>query len=374
MTVVDYSDWVEGIHHKAERLGVVFLQLGSSNGPARRALAESRLTVQSVSDYMASNSGDAVGTVVIDAIETLAARVTEISMGALRERVFSDVENGIRVILLSRAPRIAFPAVVGSSLLDDASFAHAPVLKCQGAEQFPTCTEDDADPKEVLDETLRELGSELCASLDRVLYENLLTGEAALGTLNARELEALDGAGITALEGEVREWNFSKHLVPLKNALDVALADDLEPQHHLAAVSAGLWKIERIIRREIRCRAVVAWDKNWRQQCLKGDLSAKVLDRATEAAYLGATSIGQLRDPLEWLSLGELLQLKDRTEIGDLGLNAAFWRRFGAQIMPIRNRLAHMRALRPEDAVEVVKWQRVLEMRLMRDSSAQSYR
>lgn len=374
MTVVDYSDWVEGIHHKAERLGVVFLQLGSSNGPARRALAESRLTVQSVSDYMASNSGDAVGTVVIDAIETLAARVTEISMGALRERVFSDVENGIRVILLSRAPRIAFPAVVGSSLLDDASFAHAPVLKCQGAEQFPTCTEDDADPKEVLHETLRELGSELCASLDRVLYENLLTGEAALGTLNARELEALDGAGITALEGEVREWNFSKHLVPLKNALDVALADDLEPQHHLAAVSAGLWKIERIIRREIRCRAVVAWDKNWRQQCLKGDLSAKVLDRATEAAYLGATSIGQLRDPLEWLSLGELLQLKDRTEIGDLGLNAAFWRRFGAQIMPIRNRLAHMRALRPEDAVEVVKWQRVLEMRLMRDSSAQSYR
>lgn len=369
MNVGDYSDWVEHIHHKAEQLRVVFLQLGFSNEPARRALVASHLTVQPVSDYMGSNRGDAVGTVVIDAMETLAAPVTDVSMGALRERVFSDVENGIRVILLSRAPRIAFPAVVGSSLLDDASFAHAPVLKCQGAEQFPTCAEDGADPTDVLHETLRELGSELCASLDRVIYENLLTGETALATLNARELEALDGAGITALEGTLREWNFSKYLVPLKTALDVALADDLEPQHHLAGVSAGLWKIERIIRREIRRQAIAAWDKNWRQQCLKGDLSGKVLDRATEAAYLGATSIKQLRDPLEWLSLGELLQLKDRTEIGDLGLNAALWRQFGAQIMPIRNRLAHMRALRPEDAADVVKWQRVLEIRLVRASS-----
>ncbi|WP_427008695.1 hypothetical protein [Pseudarthrobacter sp. H2] len=369
MTVVDYSDWVEHIHRKAKQLSVVFLQLGFSNEPARRALVASDLTVLGVGDYMESNRGDADGTLVIDAMEKFVAPAADVSLGALRERVFSDVEHGTRVILLSRAPRIAFPAVVGSSLLDDASFAHAPVLKCQGAEQFPTCAEDGADPTEVLHHTLRELGSELCASLDRVIYENSLTGETALGTLNARELEALDGAGITARTGALREWNFPKYLMPLKNALDVALADDVEPQHHLAEVSAGLWKIERIIRREIRRQAIAAWDQKWRQQCLKGDLPGKVLERATEAAYLGATSIKQLRDPLEWLSLGELLQIKDRTEIGDLGLNAALWRNFCAQIMPIRNRLAHMRALRPEDAAEVVKWQRVLELRLVRDSA-----
>lgn len=367
MTVVDYSDWVKQIHRKAKQLSVVFLQVGISNEPARRALLASDLTVLGVGDYMESKRGDVDGTLVIDGMEKFVNPAADVSLGALRERVFGDVEDGTRVILLSRAPRIAFPAVVGSSLLDDASFAHAPVLKCQGAEQFPTCAEDGANPAEVLHHTLRELGSELCASLDRVIYENSLIGEMALTTLNARELEALDGAGITARTGTLREWNFPKYLMPLKNALDVALADDVVPQHHLAEVSAGLWKIERIIRREIRRRAITAWDQQWRQQCLKGDLPGKVLERATEAAYLGATSIKQLRDPLEWLSLGELLQIKDRTEIGDLGLNTALWRNFSAQIMPIRNRLAHMRALRPEDAAEVVKWQRVLELRLGRD-------
>jgi len=204
---------------------------------------------------------------------------------------------------------------------------------------------------------------DLAASLDRVVYESLLIGQSALGLLNARELEALDGSSLTAPDGATRTWNFPKHLGPLKKALDEVLADALDPQQQLAEVSSGLWKIERIIRREVRRRAIAAWAENWRTQCLNGDLPEKVLERASESAYMGATSVKQLRDPLEWLSLGELLQLKDRSQIGDLGLSAAHWRQFSAQIMPIRNRLAHMRSLRPEDAADVVKWQRVLEMR-----------
>lgn len=364
MSDVDYSEWVDLIHRRAEQLRVVFVQLGSSNEPARRALIASHLTVKPVHEYICPDEALADGTLVIDKIEKLSEPNSGIQMGALRERVFRDVEAGVRVVLLSRAPRIAFPSVVGSSLLDDASFAHAPVVKGSGPEALPTCVADGADPMNVLSRTLRELGPELCASLDRVIYENLLTGQAALGLLNARELEALDGAGITARNGTHREWNFPGYLVSLKRALDEVLADALDPQHQLAEVSAGLWKIERIIRREVRRRAIAAWADSWRMQCLKGDLPTKVLERATEAAYLGANSIKQLRDPLEWLSLGELLGLRDRTEIGDLGLNAAFWRQFSAQIMPIRNRLAHMRTLHPEDAAEVVKWQRVLELRL----------
>ncbi|WP_194410043.1 hypothetical protein [Microbacterium cremeum] len=370
MSAVDYSAWVELIHQKAEQLRVVFLQLGSSNEPARRALTSSHLAVQTVRTYMKPDRERVEGTLLLDNMEDLAVTSPDVAMGALRERVFADVDAGTRVVLLSRAPRIAYPAVVGSSLLDDASFAHAPVVKSNGPEGFPACVEDGTDPTPLLRQALSELGPELCASLDRALYESMLTGETALSTLSARELEALDGAGITAPNGATRSWNFSKHLVPLKSALDDVLSDDLDPQHQLTDVSAGLWKIERIIRREIRKRAVTAWGGSWRQQCLNADLTEKVLERATEEAYLAATSIKHLRDPLEWLSLGELLQLKDRTEIGDLGLNAAFWRRFGAQIMPIRNRLAHMRTLRPDDATNVVKWQRVLELRLLKSGTS----
>lgn len=363
MSATDYSDWILGVHRKADQLRVVFLQLGSSNEPARRALRASQVTVTRVRDYLQSDGPPTTGTVVIDGMESLTMQSESTQMGALRERVFSDVEAGGRVILLSRAPRIAFPPVVGSSLLDDASVAHAPVVKSTGAHEWPTCVEDGASPADVLCRALTELGTDLSASLDRVVYESLLVGQSALGLLNARELEALDGSSLTAPDGATRTWNFPKHLGPLKKALDEVLADTLEPQQQLVEVSSGLWKIERIIRREVRRRAIAAWAENWRMQCLNGDLPEKVLERASESAYMGATSVKQLRDPLEWLSLGELLQLKDRSQIGDLGLSAAHWRQFSAQIMPIRNRLAHMRSLRPEDAADVVKWQRVLEMR-----------
>mgnify|MGYP003604088510 CR=1 FL=1 len=363
MSETDYSDWVLGIHRKVEQLRVVFLQLGSSNEPARRALTASHVTVISARNYLQLDSPATTRVVVIDDMELFTIPSEAVQMGALRARVFSDVEAGGAVILLSRAPRLAFPSVVGSSLLDDASLAHAPIVKSAGAHEWPTCVEDGASPADVLCRTLTELGMDLCASLDRVVYENLLTGKSALGLLNARELEALDGSGLTAPDGAARTWNFPKYLGPLKKALDEVLADALEPQQQLAWVSSGLWKIERIIRREVRRRAVAAWAENWRSQCLNGDLPGKVLERATESAYLGATSVKQVRDPLEWLSLGELLQLKERPQIGDLGLSAAHWRQFSAQIMPIRNRLAHMRSLRPEDAADVVKWQRVLEMR-----------
>lgn len=364
MSSVDYTDWVLAVHRKVGQFSVVFLQLGASNEPARRALLASHVTVLPVGDYLVADDPPATGILLIDEMESLTLPGAAAHMGTLREQVFRDVEGGSRVILLSRAPRIAFPSVVGSSLLDDASLAHAPIVKSTGADGWPACLADGTPADDLLCRTLTELGMDLCASLDRVVYENLLTGDAAMGLLTARELEALDGSSLTATDGASRTWNFPKYLVPLKKALDEVLADALEPQHQLAEVSGGLWKIERSIRRAVRRHAISAWADNWRTQCLNGDLPGKVLERATESAYLGATSMKQLRDPLEWLSLGELLQLKDRPEIGDLGLSPAHWRLFSAQIMPIRNRLAHMRSLRPEDAADVVKWQRVLEVRL----------
>lgn len=51
-------------------------------------------------------------------------------------------------------------------------------------------------------------------------------------------------------------------------------------------------------------------------------------------------------------------------EIRKRGLKDAHWRSFAVQIMPIRNRLAHMRALRPEakSADRARKWKRDHEL------------
>ncbi|MFF0989558.1 hypothetical protein [Kocuria nitroreducens] len=362
-----YANWVESIRDKAERFGVVFLQLGYNNEPARRALLCSGLATISVRDYMDNCDPRSPGPLVVDGIEVLAghsAKTQDFRMGNLREQVVREVTSGASVILLSRAPRVAFPSVVGSSLLDDASFAHAPAVHARGPEEMPTCSEDGLDAAEVLNRTLIELGFEVCASLDRALYENQLVGDDALTLLNARELEALDGAGLTSPNASQRSWNFGTRLLPLKGALDHAFANMIEPQHQLLDISANLWKIERLIRRQVRSQAISAWGSNWRVQCLNEDLRAKTLQRATESAYLGANSVKQLRDPLEWLSLGELLSIKDRREIGDLGMSSTLWNQFRLQVMPIRNRLAHMRAIQAGDAADVVKWLRLIEKKL----------
>jgi len=358
----DYADWVEGLLRKTSRLGVVFVQLGAANEPARRALKGANVRVTEVTDYLESEPDD-IRTVVIDCLERLLLPGRADLLAPLRERVFSEIDDGIRFILLSRAPKIAFPDVPGSSLLDDASFAHGPTFAGR-FDSVPTCDVDGRSVDAVLRESLAELGPEVCASLDRVIFESMLLGTEALNSLVARELEALDGAGITTKGHGVRQWAFPRQLVSLKEALSSVLGSQHGAQPQLADVSSGLWTIERLLRSAVRDRACAAWGKQWKKQLLNPTLQAQVLDRARESAYLAATGIGQLRDPLEWLSLGELLQLRDNPTIGNLGLDAAIWRNFSVQVMPIRNRTAHMRNLHPRDAVDVLKWLRVLESRL----------
>jgi hypothetical protein len=359
-----YGDWITALRHKAARHNPLFLQLGAAREPARRALPDAGLAVLALKDYMARQDDCTEAVLVIDKVEQLTSASSDMTIGELREKVFKHIDLGNQLILLSRAPRAAFPAVPGSSLLDDATFVHGPHEDMSDHAQWPSCRMDGAVADEVLPAALRELGPEVWGSLDRVIFDCLLLGEEALSVFTARELEALEGAGVISLGEAGRSWNFPRHLSPLKEALADVLAAEVKPQSQLAEVSRGLWEMERLIRRAIRARAVAAWGTAWRTQCLQEGLRDEVLRRATEATYIGANSIKLIRDPLEWLTLGELLDLKSRNEIGNLGLGPTHWRKFGEQIAPIRNRLAHMRTLHPGDATDVVKWLRVLELKL----------
>lgn len=87
---------------------------------------------------------------------------------------------------------------------------------------------------------------------------------------------------------------------------------------------------------------------------MHGDLEAKVLERARNDNSPDASSVSDLRDPLEWLSLGELLKVVEKS--GFIGADALFWRRFGADVIPIRNRLSHMRLIRKGDRETALAW------------------
>lgn len=353
MTDEALAQWLRDTRRRAARLKLLFLQLGCLSEEARRLLT-TEFGVVTVNAYLAGDRREDRALVVIDGVENLIKPVGRTTMGALRERVFADLDSGNELVLLSRAPRAAFPEVPGSSLLDDATFAHG----------YRDGTIDRKSEHYPLELALRELGTAVCSSLDRVLFECLMSGDRALQMLTSREVEALDGSGIISLSDPGESWLDTASVNLLKRALAEVLASEVAPQDQLAQVTEGLWEIERRIRRTVRQRAIAAWGATWLTQCLHGDLQAKVLGRATETAYLGANSVKLLRDPLEWLSLGELLELKSRSEIGELGVPNAVWRQFGAEIMPIRHRVAHMRNLHPGDSVTVLKWRRVLELKL----------
>lgn len=348
--------WLEKLKSRADNLSIVFLQLGTAQEPARRFLLEDGMAGTTVRKFL-DEQAPPTGLIVLDKVEVLVSQESHRRLAPLRERVHEAVEEGSRFILLSRSPRVAFPDVSGSSLLHDASFIRGPRITGSGASCLPVCDEDGLSESEALSKVVAELGPAVCEALDRIVYEEELQGGEALALLTAREREALEGAGLVSpASSDGSQWNLPSHLTPLKAALADALSSFTEPQEQLDRVTSGLWQIERILRREVRSRAIESRGDGWKAGLLNKDLRAKVLERAQESAYLTARSVKALRDPLEWLSLGELLDVVGSKEMGKLGVSDPHWRQFKTSILPIRNRTAHMRNLKPGDAEQVTRW------------------
>jgi hypothetical protein len=183
--------------------------------------------------------------------------------------------------------------------------------------------------------------------------------------LNAREAEALQGAGLAVVEFGTYKWTIPMRFGEFREALSDALAQLTETQECLTQVFALMWSLERSIRMALRNRALDVWTTKWRQESLHGDFPKRILERATGDVYIAAKSIKEIRDPLEWLTLAELLELRQgRPEFGGLGVEDVVWKKFATEILPIRNRLSHMRLLREDDITVVRQWSNVLGRKL----------
>lgn len=160
----------------------------------------------------------------------------------------------------------------------------------------------------------------------------------------------------TAWVREGRGFELTPVLSEFREAVAGALADITYPQTELADVVSGLWTIERLIRKALRDAAVDQHKSGWRKKITRGDLAVKILQRAKGDAYLTATNISELRDPIEWLSLGELLEIVRSKNFGGLGVDEYTWQRFNHELVPIRNRLSHMRLIKNRDKATVTMW------------------
>jgi len=356
---------------------LVFVQCGEVFSPLRDGILEAlpgrKMTVREIlSDKPDENKS---GLVVLTDLETLVsppASQTDYRLGNLRETIFGRMDIGQNFCLISRAPRVAFGVVPGSSLLEDAVLCSLPLLdvdECDVPGQSKSGWElpsisfcDDPDLTELMSNALRELGLGVLSALDHTLFEINPRSMEGLKFLSARDVEALRGAGLVLVDGQgTPTLSNPRGVMELKDALSELLSAATAPPSALAAVSNGLWYIERTVRAALRTAAMTEFKGQWRTSTINGGLVEEVLRRARLDSSVTAASLKELRDPLEWLTLGELMSIVTSNKFDNLGVDAVIWRRFNEQVVPVRNRLSHMRLLKSEDEEVVSMWVGVIK-------------
>src|SRR4051794_3086521 len=160
------------VRMRIRRHHLVFLPLGAVFRVLRAPLLDELGGMQISAADFARQTRDLeriAGLLVLTEVEDFVyGGVQEPSLGDLRIAVDSALDAGIDVCLVSRSPRVAYPAIPGSSVLDDASVIVLPLLtesEClEGRRGSPLArlpefgldsTKDEAD---LLIECIEELG------------------------------------------------------------------------------------------------------------------------------------------------------------------------------------------------------------------------
>lgn len=365
------------------RFRLVFVQFGAAFEPLREltlqqlrgTLIPARALIQDGLDPSAN--GIVVVTDLDDCLAT--ADSGSPSLGALRDVVMREMDGDAvtNFCLVSRAPRVAYSTIPGSSVLEDASLFSIPLLEdleCpehrrdESGWRIPAATFSDGyEFGELMTLCLRELGTGVLSAVDHALFEVDPRSADALKFLSHRDLEALKGAGLVTVDDKKNVTLVGeRRLAELRNALSDLMSSDSAPPQELGQVTSGLWYIERTIRAALRRSAIANDGEKWRGAVLSGGLSEEVLKRARLDSSPSAVSVKELRDPVEWLTMGELMSLVSSGTHKNLGVDPVIWRRFNEQLVPIRNRISHMRYLKSGDEEAVSMWVGVIKQQLDR--------
>lgn len=362
------------IRTKARQYKLLFVQLGAAFDVLRNDLIRELGGTQVSAAEFCETDPEALqveGLLLLTELEEFAGSIGKgkPTLGTLRKRVTQQL-NTSDVCLVSRAPRIAFPKVPGSSLIEDAKVhcvhlleVHEHPTGTETATGLPSVAFGEQDFHAVFRASLLELGLNTLAALDYALFESM-SGRDFVCHLDHAEVEALRGAGLIAVDDGDHVFTAPNRYSEFKEATASALAEITHPQDDLGPISDAVWMIERMIRKALRDEAIQKHKNSWRKHLAHGDLEAKILQRAKSDSYPTASKISELRDPIEWLSLGELLEVARSKNYQGLGIDAYTWQRFAHDVIPIRNRLSHMRLIKQGDLVTVRMWVTILRQLL----------
>jgi hypothetical protein len=209
---------------------------------------------------------------------------------------------------------------------------------------------------------LDECGPETSAWLsDMVFRQQLVSTEAIPSDVDVRSacrgaglLQSADGWATFSFRGDGNADIFTA-------ALRTYCESSLDTPSDLGRVYRELWEIERILRRDLVQRAQAQHGNEWRRRCIPDQkVAQKVVERAQDDGYLWS-SIAEVNNPIEWLTTGELTSIILTVEWARPDqLPLTILQRLFAELAPVRNRLAHMRFLYPDDAGIVSRWRRAI--------------
>lgn len=339
-----------------DRYKLVFVHAGCLQSQARDFLTSSDLFSVWPYDSFLSEDVSLPDLHLVD-ISDHQGRLESLDLGSLRSKVEAILDGDGRVALLSRSPRVSYVPVPGSNLLYDARLFNSVPLDFA----LDQTIRDDAAKWGVAVSAIRELGGLVLAALERAIFELDLGDRNLESALQDREFEAIRSVGLIApkpSQGAAGDAIFESPLGirVLKKLVSEATFGQVSPPLEFGEACQMMWEIENNIRRGVRSAAISKWGDDWKSSLAPGGLMDEIVIRANQSGYLSASKIGQLRDPLEWTTFSELLDLRENRSLGGLFLRDHMWRQLRSDVSPIRNRIAHMRSLRVTDMPVLMKW------------------
>lgn len=357
-------EWLEELPQKAHIYSLAFVQLGHAAADVRRALPGISGTHLDIEDYLAEERSGLASPIFLYDFDRMRKNRGH-RLGELRDRVMREALGGACFVFVSASPKTAYPDTRGSDVIADAKQVFAPSLAPTSA-----AAEEAAPTGAVWDDAascvscVRELGERTVIALSEAMWESHLSLRAALESLTRPDVEALRGAGLVEAEGADLTWCLSnKQLRNVKSAVAQVCSESQSAADSVAASFVEVWVLERELRNVIRTALMDKMKDSWRENCLPVNLRNDVLERARRDTQPGATKLADLRDPLEWLSTTELLDLREARELGGLGLEPFMWTKLRNEIVPIRNKIAHMRLVSEHDVQRATMWRQVVVQR-----------
>jgi hypothetical protein len=302
------------------------------------------------------------------------------------------IASGARLIVVSARPKLFFPEPDGSSIIADCSrlrpisidasrlqaihgdlefaaadrivnFAGGTValaeyyLQLEFADLGSNAKRRQSSQflRSTLLQAVNEVGTGTLALLDHLVLEcdkmDILQDEVA-----EHQIAVLEAACLLRLD----DIEGTAHLFPqpwrseVKNCLGAAMRSVVSPPPEWEGLARKTFTFERTVRKLVMEVLLEVHGENWRNAL--GDRGTKAFGLARNDTNMSATSLDEMYTPLDWFLLEDLLDLAAElaAEHGSVrGVRVGEWARLKMQVVPIRNRVAHVRLPLEADASTV---------------------